>query len=291
MIEGLEIFERIRVYGKEIPSDITIFLVLHELKKTRDKSNLIHADNAISQKIRNFIDTNNAIVREMEFMFNHDDECHESAQIGLKYKANYQDQCELIGADFLTLWYFFASVSWFTSVMGHLEIPNRSDMSEDMIKHANTFKKTGAYVRDSRYIDDKSNLVRFKEYREAISFIGDFVSFTSELSRTNQKMKELLIERDNILREVAKVDYGNPVRICRFCMSVFDVRKSSGKWKHCGSSECERAYRSANKEKNHPKRLWVHDPTALLPCVGSCGSDRKQLNRDRVCKGCYVPFS
>jgi hypothetical protein len=213
MIEGIEIFERIKVYGKQIPSDITILLVLHELK--------------ISEKRSNFIDTSNRIAREMRFTFNHDDiECSEFTRMGLNYKNNYQAQCKLIGADFLTLWYYFASSTWFVAVMGHLEIPNQSDMSKDMVKHINTFKKTGIYIRDSKYTDDRNNLIRFKEYREAISFIHQFISITSELSKTNQQMKELLIQRDNILKELAKWDHHDPIRICRFCMAVFNVRTS-----------------------------------------------------------------
>jgi hypothetical protein len=278
MIEGIEIFERIKVYGKQIPSDTTILLVLHKLKTP--------------EKISNFTDASNLIVREMRFTFNHDDtECSEFAPMGLNYKNNYQAQCNLIGADFLTLWYYFASSSWFVAVMGHLEIPNQSDMSQDIVKHVNAFKKTGAYVRDSKYIDDKNNLVRFKEYREAIEFISQFVSITSESSKTNQEMKELLIQRDNILKELAKWDRGDPIRICRFCMSVFNVRTSSDNWKSCGSPDCKRAYIRTNRQNNHPKRGWIHDFTAQQPCMGMCGSDRKQLNSNRVCFGCYEPFS
>jgi hypothetical protein len=47
MIEGIEIFERIKVYGKRIPSDITILLVLHELKTSEKRSKFIDASNAI----------------------------------------------------------------------------------------------------------------------------------------------------------------------------------------------------------------------------------------------------
>jgi hypothetical protein len=278
MIEGIEIFERIKVYGKQIPSDTTMLLVLHELKATGKRSNFINASNRIT--------------REMRFTFNHDDiECSEFARTGLNYKDNYQAQCKLIGADFLALWYYFASSSWFIAVMGYLEIPNQSDMSKDMIKHTNTFKKTGAYIREGKYIDDKNNLIRFKEYREAISFIYQFISITSELSKTNQQMKNLLIQRDNILKELAKWDRGDPIRICRFCMSVFNVRTSSDKWKSCGSPDCKRAYIRTSRHKNHPKRRWLHDPTAQQPCMGMCGSDRKQLNSNRVCFGCYEPFS
>jgi hypothetical protein len=211
--------------------------------------------------------------------------------MGLNYKINYQSQCKLIGADFLTLWYYFASSSWFIGVMGYLEIPNQSDMSKHMIKHVNTFKKTGEYVRDSRYFEDKNNLVRFKEYREAVFFLSDFALFTSELSKTNQQMKELLIQRDDIVREVAKVDRGDPVRICRFCMSVFNVRTSSDNWKSCGSPDCKRAYIRTNRQNNHPKRGWIHDSTAQQPCMGMCGSDRRQLNSNRVCFSCYETFS
>ncbi len=278
MIEGIEIFERIKVYGKQIPSDTTILLVLHELKTTEKRSN--------------FIDASDRTTREMRFTFNHDDiECSEFARMGLNYKNNYQAQCKLIGADFLTLWYHFASSPWFIAVMRYLEIPNQSDMSKDMIKHVNTFKKTGEYVRDSKYTDDKHNLIRFDEYREAIDFIGQFVSITSELSKTNQQMEDLLIQRDNILRELARLDSFDPVRICRFCMSAYNVRTSPDKWKSCGSPDCLRAYIRANRQKNHPKRQWIHDPSALKPCIGECGSDRKQLNSNRVCFGCYEPFS
>ena len=155
----------------------------------------------------NFIDASNLIVREMRFMFNHDDTEHSaSARMGLNYKNNYQSQCKLIDVDFLTLWYYFASHAWFVGVMGCLEIPNQSDMSKDIVKHVNAFKKTGAYVRDSKYIEDKNNLVRFKEYREAIYFIYQFVSITSESSKTNQKMKELLIQGERTKMGCTSID-------------------------------------------------------------------------------------
>jgi hypothetical protein len=292
MIEGIEIFERIEVYGKQTPSDATILIILFELKKTENKNDMTNANSAISQKFSNFLDTSNLAVKHTRALFNNDYiEFTASANMGLDYKNNYQSQCELIGVSFPLLWQSFATISWFASVMNYLEIPNQSDMSKDMIKHANTFKKTGAYVRDSRYTDDKNNLIRFKEYREAISFIYEFISGTSELSKNNQQMKELLIQRDNILREIAKVDVLTPYRICRFCMSVFNVRTSSDKWKSCGSPDCKKAYIRANRQKNHPKRQWVHDPTALKPCVGECGSNRKKLNSERICFCCYKPFS
>jgi hypothetical protein len=279
MIEGIE---TILVYGKHIPLDITVLLILCKLKT--------------SEKRNNFIDTNNQFVRKMKFTFNHDAiECSELARTGLKYKNNYQVQCKLIGADFLTFWYYYASYSWFVSVMGYLDIPNQSDMSRAMKKHAKDFKREGVYTRDSKYTDDKNNLIRFKEYKEAISFISRFMSIAEELSKTNQQMKELLIERDNILIEVAKSDTFDPHRICRFCMSVYDVKTSNGKRKHCGSPDCDAAYIRASRHKNHPKRGWIHDPTASQPCIGSsiktCGSNRKQLNSNRVCFGCYDPFS
>lgn len=280
MLEGIA---RIEINGMQIPSDCTILIILIELKTTEKRSN--------------FLDTSDVVVGQMKTIFDPNfADCSEFAQMGLKYKINYQTQCELVDVNFPALWYYFASSFWFISVMGYLEIPNQSDMSKDIVKYVNTFKKTGEYVRDNKYVDDRHNLIRFKEYREAISPIGQFISTTGELSKTNQRMKELLIERDNILKELAKWDSFNPVRICQFCNSIFDVRTSPDKWKSCGSPKCVKAYSAATtkKSRQQPSAQNKSSQTAQFVkiddtphvCQG-CGC-RRIVNVENRCKPCQM---
>lgn len=249
----------------------------------------------IKENINNFVDTSNAIIEYMRLTFDSGVvEFSEHARMGLNYKNNYQAQCRLIGADFPTLWYCFAVVQWFVAVMGYLETPNQSDFSKDIIKHVNTFKKTGVYIRDGKYTDDKNNLIRFKEYKEAIILIYQFLSITSELSESNQQMKELLIQRDNILKDLAKSDSFDPVRICRYCFSTFNVRTSSDKWKSCGSPKCKKAYSAATSRKsgNQPHALnkktvsqWMKIDNTTRWCV-TCGK-RRLVDAKQVCKSCH----
>jgi hypothetical protein len=305
--------ERIEIYGIKIPSNETLHVVAGELEALEKagrfiKNNNQFVDIQISsnetrrvltselttlEKVKKFINNNNQIVRHMRSFFNHDAvECCRSARIGLRLMNNIQAQCKLTGIDFPSLWYSVAVITWFGPVMGYLERTNPSDLKKSVVKKANTFIKTGVYDNATKYFDDVHNLNRFMQFRLANDLHNQCSLLTYELSKNNQEMKDLLIQHEEIMKEWVKIaDSIEPQRICRFCLSVFNVKTSPDKWKSCGSRDCKLAYIRANREKNHPKRGWIHDPTAQQPCIGMCGSDRKQLNSNRVCFGCYEPFS
>jgi hypothetical protein len=203
---------------------------------------------------------------------------------------NCRSQCNLLGVDFYGVWYCKAVITWFRLVMGYLEIRNQSDLIKDVVKHANSFKNTGIYIDVGLNFPDFN---RFRQFELAHKAWRSWRVDAYLISENNQQMKYLLIQLGEINKNSAKSiesDAGS-YRICRFCWSVFNVKISSDKWKSCGSPDCKLAYIRTNRHKNHPKRGWIHDPTAQQPCIGECGSDRKQLNSNRVCFGCYEPFS
>jgi hypothetical protein len=249
------------------------------------------------EKRGNFAKHSNQIVGHLNTHFNPDilDDCR-SARIGLRLMNNYQAQGELIGLDFSPLWYSIAVLTWFKCVLRRSRIRNRSDMTKILNKRANTFRKTGVYSNIDIGMNHQYRS-EFLEHERAYNIFNQWRLATYRISRYNQQMKYLLIQNDDIHKEWNKSiepDAGFH-RICRFCMSGFNVKTSSDKWKSCGSPDCKRVYIRASRHKNHPKRGWIYDPAAQQPCIGSsiktCGSNRKQLNSNRVCFGCYEPFS
>jgi hypothetical protein len=238
-----------------------------------------------------FIGNSNQIIEHMKKCFNpnilHNSR---STHMYLLLMENCRSQCNLLGVNFHGVWYCKAVVDWFRPVMGYLEIRNQSDLKKDVIKHANSFKNTGIYVDVGLNFSDFN---RFRQFELAYTVWKSWRVDAYLMSENNQQMKDLLIQCGEINKKLIKSiepDAGS-YRICRFCLSVFNVKTSPDKWKSCGSRNCKLAYIRANREKNHPKRQWVHDPTALKPCIGGCGSNRKKLNSNRVCFTCYKPFS
>jgi hypothetical protein len=302
--------ERIIIDGMQIPSNGTLHIVASELealeRESRIKKNnnqfvdiqissnetrrILVSESTTLESIKNFINNSNEMVRYLRYFFNYDAvECCRFSNMGLRLMNNYKAQCKLTGVDVSALWYSEAVIAWFP-VLSYLEVPNRSDLIKLVVKKGSVLKKRAIDSNAIEYFDDVHNLNRFTQFKQANSFHNQHELLAYELSKNNQQMKDLLIQRVYIYKEMISIDV-EPHRICRFCLSFFNVKISPDKWKSCGSSKCKAAYIRANRQKNHPKRKWIHDPTALKPCIGKCVSNRKKLNSERVCFGCYKPFS
>jgi hypothetical protein len=280
MTERIDVeIETLKICGIQIPSSETINIVFTQLKTPEQRMN--------------FVENSNLIVRFLNVSFNPNIiENSRYARDGLRLMNNYQARAELLGEYFYPAWYSLAVMTWFGKVLGGIKIINRSDLTKRISKHANSFKNTDIYdkIDVGLNFDD---LRIFPELEQALETYTKWNYVCWQMSKSSQQMKDLLIQSGDICKE--KIKSIDPVvddyRICRFCQSVYNVNTSSDKWKSCGSVKCKRAYIRASRHKNHPKRGWICDPTAQQPCIGGCGSDRKQLNSNRVCFGCHEPFS
>jgi hypothetical protein len=281
----IERIETILIYGKQIPSDDTLQLIFAELEA--------------SEKIHNFVATNNHYVEHMSRFLTFDIvDGVDSVFTSLKFWFNYEKQCELIGFCFPAVIYAITVVTWFDTIMGYSVYPNKSDAKKNISKRANTFKKTGEYIGIGEHSEYKPELNRFDQYKESSDYLGCFKSRVYELSKTNQQMKDLLIQHDEIMKNFNKNSlYDDRYRVCRFCMSVFNVKTSPNGSKSC-SIKCGRAYSAAttkkssnqphsvNKKSKQTDSQWKKIDNIYRWCHGTCAS-RRLVNAHHLCKDCH----
>jgi hypothetical protein len=150
--------------------------------------------------------------------------------------------------------------------------------------------------RDSNFRVSKMEhdplLEKYPEYKKALDYVCNYDDVVSTLAETNHEMEKLLrvlldVEVKNFsILKLKKKGYRpllcpNPKCRKSIMLSPADSRT------HCGSNECRRYYDANSKRKNNPKKGWVKDINQIGVCAGTCGSDRRNLNSDRICKKCY----
>jgi hypothetical protein len=200
MAERIKI-ERIEIYGMQIPSNETLNVILSELETPEKRERFIDNSNQIIEHMRKSFDPNildNSL----------------SIHMYLLLMENCRSQCDLLGVDFYGVWYCKAVIDWFRTVMGYLEIRNQSDLKKDVIKHANSFKKTGIYINIGLNFSDFN---RFRQFELARNLWESWRVDTYLMSENNQQMKCLLIQCGEINKKLIKSiepDAGS-YRICR----------------------------------------------------------------------------
>ncbi|WP_310487596.1 hypothetical protein [Chamaesiphon sp. VAR_69_metabat_338] len=150
------------------------------------------------------------------------------------------------------------------------------------------------------YVDvglDFPDFNRFRQFELAYNAWRSWRVDAYLISENNQQMKSLLIQCGEINKKWIKSiepDAGF-CRICRFCLSVFNVKTSKDKWKSCGSPKCVKAYSAAttrkssnqphalNKKSKKPASQWVKVDNTHRCCAGTCGK-RRLVDVEQICK-------
>jgi hypothetical protein len=255
IITKLPVFTSFNVLGREFPSEDSMVMILIDLKNSENTKRFC-LNHHISHN------TLDCKFNPDKYLSRLDELCPEIIpilELRLKRFPIYQKMCEILGISFPVLWQSMCIVMWFD-----FRVPK---MEHDPM------------------------LEKYPEYKNALDFACNFDDVISTLAETNSEIEQLLQSLLDIEVEVLSISKltkkgyrpilcPNPKCRKSIMLSPTDSRR------HCGANECERYYNTNSKRKNNPKKGWVEDPSQTGLCAGTCGSVRRKLNSDRICKQC-----
>jgi hypothetical protein len=284
----LPVFTSFNVLGREFPSEDSMAMILIDLKNP--------------ENIKKFCFNHHIAHKTLDCTFNPDkylsrlDElCQEIIpiiELRLKRFPIYQKMCEISGISFPVFWQSMCVVMWFDFMVGNCRGIGKQKLSNAFSKFRRIVNTGVPNKFRVPKMEHDPMLEKYHEYKNALDFVCNFDDVISTLAETNSEIEQLLQSLLDIEVEVLSISKltkkgyrpilcPNPKCRKSIMLSPTDSRR------HCGANECERYYNTNSKRKNNPKKGWVEDPSQTGLCAGTCGSVRRKLNSDRICKQCY----
>ncbi len=274
--------------GEIIPCADSIRIIWNELKD----------DNA--REI--FISVNNENVEIFDFFYNpkcyiqitNDPKMKSILESRMKLMQIFKRQAEILDIEisFSMIWRSQAVIEWFDHMRGNTRGADIQRLRKRFSKlHKIKRGKSSPNGFKMSRVEDNPRLTKYPEYVVARNILDRFSFLAALTAQTNTEMNELRISMINIAKQLCSfVERKDRQYLfeCDFCKEQIIV--SQGKaLAHCQSPECKKAYFTKQKQIHNPRKGWVEDPTVKpKACVGDCGSHRKGLNSDRICRKCYL---
>ncbi len=285
-------FKRLNIYGRCIPSDESIDLILDEI------------GDDIAEK--QFVKTNNTLIEIIQSMCNPEDDAgYIFRELLIELYQNYQKQDEVIGDNrFDRLWQSLYVVQWFAAMVAKSRETNIQTLKRIAKKIYDNFKKAEHIEFENtnenvshRYPD----LEIFPEYAESRQFLSDWCKKASIKSNNDHELKKSIIhERLLTLQINESIENSNNqhLNICWFCKKDFPSDRGK-KLKMC--DECKLGHKNKQQweEENRPKKGdpegWIKafDSNRKL-CQGLLCNDGyeevgrfREVNAECICRECY----
>jgi hypothetical protein len=200
---------------------------------------------------------------------------------------------------FLDYWKSYVIIEWFQYMLSNDRSHQFRELERKLSLMLTAFKSDRKIDFSSNYktkgLEDNSILLRHSEYLSAVAILKHNHKYLRYKEKHSQTLKELKIAGLELFVKLIRefgTDRGNyQVFTCPICRKCKEILAGNKELVHCGSKQCKREYFRMWKQDNHPhpKKGWVFDPSLAKPweCLGECGSNRRQLNSDRICSKCY----
>jgi hypothetical protein len=201
--------------------------------------------------------------------------------------------------NFLDYWKSYIIIEWFQYMLSNDRSHHFRELERKLSPMLTAFKadKKIDSLSECKKQGLKDNLIlnQYTEYLSAVAIVKHNHKYLRHKEKHNQALKELKIAGLELFVKLIRefgTDRGNyQVFTCPICRKCKEISAGSKELAHCGSKQCKREYSRIWAQDNypHPKQGWVFDPSLAKPweCLGECGSNRRQLNSDRICSKCY----
>lgn len=201
--------------------------------------------------------------------------------------------------NFRDYWKAYVIIEWFQHMLSNVRSHQFRELERKLSPMITAFKADREIDFSSKYkikgLEDNSILNEYPEYLSAVAILKYTHKYLNYKEENNYALKELKITGLELFIKLIRefgMDRGNyQVFICPVCHKCKDISAGRKERSHCGSKQCDREYFRKWERDNHLdlKKGWVFDRSLAKPweCLGECGSNRRQLNSDRICSKCY----
>ncbi len=287
--------KRLYLFNREIPSDLSMNLVLNELKDEDRDIFILHSDEFISNIYGWLAPTQ---YNPSDFT---DDKERSALELQLAIVKVYQIQCARLQIDFRHFWQSRAVISWF-----HYMLANSRSF------HVQRLRREFSHIIDLEIegqTSDRSKIVTMKEYpmlekypeyQDALTIfngICDAINISARIDPLMSYLDSLQLELHTCQADVLEgSDTTSRIFICPYCNSLEILKPGIKERKHCG--ECKNAYDAHRQkewrlsQKPNTQAIWLKAFEGKSKnCKGSeCqeeGGRLRQVNDEHLCRECF----
>lgn len=291
-LEEKFILQLIDIDGRIIPSINSIESIWNKLKNDDAKKLFCHTNNENAEMFNCFYNPEDCISIVT------DTRMKSAIELRVKLMQIVKRQSEILDIDisFSMIWQIQATIEWFDDMRGNTRGADTQRLRKKFSKlyRIKIGKSSSDNFKMSR-VKDNPILEQYPEYVVARNIFDAFNFAATVTAKIDPEMNNLLISMADIAKqfcalvEVKKIEVKKDEYLfeCPFCYELSTLPQGKA-LSHCKSPVCKTAYFTKQKQIHNPKKGWIKDP-AVKPrsCVGGCGSDRKNLNENRICRECY----
>jgi hypothetical protein len=282
--------KRLDLFKREIPSDLSMKLVLEELKDEDRNIFIIHSDEFISS-LYGWIDPTQYNLSDFT-----DPKEKSAFELQLAIVKVYQIQCTRLEIDFRQFWQSRAVISWF-----HYMLANSRSFHVQRLGRAFSqiidAEINGNKIDRSKIVTMKkySILEKYSEYRDALAVFNsvcDAINISARIDPVMSDLDSLQLELHACQASVIEgSDTTNRIFICPYCKGLEILEAGVKEREHC--EECKKQYDA------HRQKEWrLSQKTIFVAafdgkprnCKGSkCVADggrRIQVTIDYLCRRC-----
>ncbi len=289
--------KRLYLFNREIPSDLSMNLVLNELKDEDRDVFILHSDECISG-LYGWLDPTQYNPSDLT-----DPKERSALELQLEIVKVYQIQCAILELDFRQFWQSRAVISWFHYMLANSRSFHIQRLGREFAKILDA-EIEGTTIDRSKVVTIKnySFLEKYPEYKEALTMLNsafDSINTASlvdpEMSFLDSYQLELHTCQASILEGT---DTTSRIFICPYCKSLKILKPGVKEREHCGSKKCENQY-DAHRQKewrlskqSNSKAIWIKAFEGKSKnCKGyDCKKDGgrlRQVNDDYICRKCF----
>lgn len=199
--------------------------------------------------------------------------------------------------NFRDYWKAYIIIEWFQYMLSNVRSHQFRELERTLSPMLTAFKADRGIDFSSEHktkgLEDNLILNQYSEYLSSVAILKHNHKYLRYKEEHNQTLKKLKITGLELFLKLIRefgADRGNyQVFTCPICRKCKEILAGNKELAHCGSKQCKREYFRIWEQDNYPKKEWVFDRSLAKPwkCLGKCGSDRRQLNSDRICLECY----
>lgn len=286
--------KRLYLFKREIPSDLSMNLVLNELKDEGRNVFILHSDEFISG-LYGWLDPTQYNPSDLT-----DPRERSALELQLAIVKVYQIQCAILELDFRQFWQSRAVVIWFNYMVANsrsFHIQRLGREFSQILKVEND----GATVDRSKIVKIKhyTDLEKYPEYKEALTILNstfNAINIAAKISPEMSLLDSFQLELHTCQASVLEgTDTTSRIFICPYCNSLEILKPGIKEREHC--KDCKKQYDA------HRQKEWRLSQKPIFVaafdgkprnCKGSkCvakGGRRVQVTIDYLCRRCFDNF-